>query len=254
MYIDSHAHLGDEVLFAQHKEVLERAFSVGIDAVVNICTNSKTLKRGMELHHSIQPKILLAAATTPHDVESEGESFFSEVEEAALQKKLAAIGETGLDYHYEYSPRQLQKKFLIQYFQLAIKMNLPLIFHCRDAFEDLFLLADTEYKRPTALLHCFTGALEEARQVLDRGWSISFSGIITFKKSEALREVVRYVPMDRMFIETDAPFLAPQSKRGLLNEPSFVVETAKVISEIKNISIESVAESTAKNARAFFAF
>lgn len=254
MYIDSHAHLGDDALFSHHKEILERAFSAGIDSIVNICTNTKTLKRGVELQKSLQPKIILAAATTPHDVEKEGESFFSEVAEAAFQKKLSAIGETGLDYYYEHSPRELQKKFLIQYFHLSIQTNLPLIFHCREAFEDLFLLADAEYKHSSGLLHCFTGTLEEAKQVLDRGWNLSFSGIITFKKSEALREVVRYVPLDRLCIETDAPFLAPQSKRGVLNEPSFMLETAKVVSELKNISIEEVAQSTAKNARAFFSF
>lgn len=165
-----------------------------------------------------------------------------------------ALGETGLDYYYEHSPKELQKKFLIQYFHLAIQTGLPVIFHCRDAFSDLFMLGDAEYKGKPALVHCFTGTVEEAKAALDRGWSISFSGIITFKKSEALREVVKYVPLSKMLIETDAPYLAPQSKRGSLNESSFLSETAQMIAELKQVSLETVAKATSENACAFFSF
>ncbi len=255
MFIDSHAHLGDDSLFSEWKEILERARLAKLDAVVNICTDSKTLERGLLIQKSSPAiPVYLAAATTPHDVEKEGDAFFKEVVEAASQKKLVAIGETGLDYHYEHSPKDIQKKHLINYFHLAKKNDLPVIFHCRDAFSDLFEIADSEYKSPRALLHCFTGTLEEAKQVLDRGWSISFSGIITFKKSIELKEVVKYAPIDRVFIETDAPYLAPQTKRGLRNEPSFVVETAEVVAALKGISLEQVAEQTSKNVRSLFSF
>ncbi len=255
MFVDSHAHLGDDALFPYWKEILQRAKTAKIDAIVNICTNSETLERGLLMQKSnpLIP-IVLAAATTPHDVEKDGDSFFKEVVDLALQKKLVAIGETGLDYHYEYSPKELQKKHLIQYFHLAKKMDLPVIFHCRDAFSDLFELANAEYQSSKALLHCFTGTLEEAKQVLDQGWGISFSGIVSFKKSEPLRDVIRYVPLERMFIETDSPYLAPQTKRGSCNEPAFVVETAQVIANIKGISIEEVAQRTSLNARALFSF
>lgn len=255
MWIDSHAHLGDDALFSSWQDVLERAKLAGLEAIVNICTDQKTLERGMVLQKSHpQVPLVLAAATTPHDVEKEGDTFFPQVAKAASENKLLAIGETGLDYYYEHSPKDLQKKHLIQYFHLAIREQLPVIFHCRDAFSDLFTLADSEYQSPRAVLHCFTGTMEEARQVLDRGWYLSLSGILTFKKSHHLREVAEYVPLDRLFIETDAPYLAPQTKRGLCNEPAFVVETAKVLSEIKKVSLETVAKQTAKNARAFFGF
>ena len=253
MFIDSHAHLGDESLFLRFKDVLENARMAGIDTIVDICTNFQTLERGLLIQASDPPiTVVLAAATTPHDVEKEGDAFFIQVEESALKKKLVAIGETGLDYHYEHSPKEIQKKHMIQYFHLAKKTDLPIIFHCRDAFSDLFALADIEYKNSAALLHCFTGTLEEAKQVLERGWSISFSGIITFKKSEQLREVVKYVPLDRIFIETDSPYLAPQTKRGSCNEPSFIVETAKVIADLKKVPLEQIAECTSNNVKNLF--
>jgi TatD DNase family protein len=255
MWIDSHAHLGDDALFIHWQDILQRAHLSGINAIVDICTDAKTLERGLFLQQSKpQVHVVLAAATTPHDVEKEGDAFFLEVEQAAAQKKLVAIGETGLDYHYEHSPKELQKKHLIKYFHLAKKEDLPIIFHCREAFLDLFAFADGEYQSSKALLHCFTGTISEARQVLDRGWSLSLSGIVTFKKSELLREIAEYVPLDRLFIETDAPYLAPQSKRGLCNEPSFVIETAQMIAKVKNVSLEAVAAQTSANARSLFSF
>lgn len=253
MWIDSHAHLGDDALFVHWQEILRRAREAKVDGIVNICTNSETLKRGLfvKQNHPEVP-VFLAAATTPHDVAKEGDAFFLEVEGAALEKKLVAIGETGLDYYYEHSPKELQKKHLVQYFHLAKKERLPIIFHCREAFSDLFSLADCEYQSARAVLHCFTGTIDEARQVLDRGWYLSLSGIVTFKKSELLREVASYVPLDRLLIETDAPYLSPQSKRGLCNEPSFIGETAQTIAEIKGISPENFARHISNNAREFF--
>jgi TatD DNase family protein len=254
MYIDSHAHLSGEALFPTAKEICSRAMQKQVEAVVNICTDEASLERGLLLKRESDLPILLTAATTPHDVEKEGESFFPKVEKALQNGDLAAIGETGLDYYYEYCPKDAQKKLLIRYFHLAKSQNVPIVFHCREAFNDLFLLADAEYAGGTALLHCFTGTIEEAKAVLHRGWYISFSGIITFKKSELLREVVQYVPLERMLIETDAPFLAPQSKRGKVNEPSFIGETAEMIALIKNVSLEEVAKKTRENAKTFFSF
>jgi TatD DNase family protein len=197
---------------------------------------------------------LNAAATTPHDVEKEGETFFPMVEEKARQGKLIAIGETGLDYHYEYSPAAKQREYVVKYFGLAIETSLPIIFHCRAAFNDLFELADLHYQGRKAVLHCFTGTLEEAKGCLERGWYVSMSGIVTFKKSAQLREVAAFVPLDRLLIETDTPYLAPESKRGKRNEPSYIDETAKIIAELKGISIEELAAATTQNASQFFSF
>jgi TatD DNase family protein len=249
--IDSHAHLTSETLWPHIEQILEGAIQAGVERVVNICTDALTLERGIELSHR-HPWIGNVAATTPHDVETEGESFFPLVVKAAEDKKLLAIGETGLDYHYEHSPRIAQKKYLEKYFDLALRFKLPTVIHCRDAFADLFSIADHCYSRHRLLLHCFTGTLEEAKKALDRGWKISFSGIITFKKSESLRKVVATVPLNSILIETDAPYLAPNSKRGTMNEPAFILETAMCIAQVKQLDIEDVIATTRQNTLNFF--
>ena len=252
MYVDSHAHLSSRELYPDIDAILQRAKDAKVEAIVNICTDSETLLKGMELKQR-KSEVFLTAATTPHDVKKD-DPFFREVQLAAASGKLVAIGETGLDYYYEHAPKELQKLSLQEYFSLALKTNLPLVFHCRDAFSDLFSLADEGYRDSPAVLHCFTGSLLEAKAVLDRGWYISLSGIVSFKKSEALREVAAYVPLDRLLIETDAPYLAPQSQRGKRNEPSFLPETAAVIAQVKNISEDLLAQATCKNAYTFFSF
>jgi TatD DNase family protein len=253
MFVDTHAHLTSEQILADVEMVLKRAMEKGVQRIVNICTDEKSLYEGLLLHEK-HPWVFNTASTTPHDVELEGESFFPMVEQAAIEGKLVAIGETGLDYLYEHSNQNLQKRFLSRYFSLALRQKLPVIFHCREAFEDLFAMADQEYLGAPAVLHCFTGSIEEAKGVLDRGWYLSLSGIVTFKKSERLREIAQYVPLDRLFIETDSPYLAPQSQRGNRNEPAFLPEIAQVIAEVKKVSIHQVAETTANNAAHFFYF
>ena len=251
MYFDSHAHLTSPSVFDQVDEIIARAKDSGVGKIVNICTDEDSLEKGLVLAKQFD-WIFNAAATTPHDVNNEGEFFFPLVEKAALNNDLAAIGETGLDYYYEHSPRALQQQFLIRYFHLAVRFQLPVVIHCRDAFADLFSIADNAFNQPSAVLHCFTGTLEEARQVMDRGWYLSCSGIVTFKKSDSLREVIKFIPLDRLLIETDTPYLAPQSHRGKINEPAFIHETAEMIAKIKGITVEEVASTTSKNAFKFF--
>ena len=184
----------------------------------------------------------------PHDVEREGESAFDSFAQAARSHLLAAIGETGLDFYYKHSNPLIQKEFLVRYLYLAIECKLPVIFHCRQAFDDLFAITDQHYsKGAPAILHCFTGTLGEAKAVLERGWMISFSGIITYKNSEPLRDVARFVPLESILIETDSPYLAPQSKRGQPNEPSFIVETARCLADLKKVSLEEIARTTTAN-------
>lgn len=253
MYTDSHAHITSPQIVAEADQVLLRAHAKGVTRVVNICTDIISLEQGLMLAQKYS-WVYNAAATTPHDVEKEGEEFFPIVKKHALKGDLVAIGETGLDYHYTHSPVRLQKDFLLRYFALALETKLPLIFHCRDAFADLFMLADQHYKTVPALLHCFTGSVDEAKGVFDRGWYLSLSGIVTFKKSEALREVAKMAPLDRLLIETDTPYLAPHSQRGKMNEPAFILETAAAIAAVKGISVEEVAKATSANAETFFSF
>jgi len=251
MFLDSHAHLTCDPVFKDLDGILARAQKEDVDTIINICTDKTTLERGLELAKTCK-WVHNSGATTPHDVEKEGDLYFHLFEKAARKGKLVAIGETGLDYYYEHSPKKLQQEFLVRYFSLAFECNLPVVIHCRDAFADLFTCAEKDFPKGKAVLHCFTGTLEEAKKGVDKGWLISFSGIITFKKSDALRHIVKEIPLNHILIETDTPYLAPQSKRGKSNEPSFIRETAQTIANVKGISIEEVAEITRKNAREFF--
>jgi len=250
--IDSHAHLTSDELFPELEVLVARARLAKVAKIVNICTDVKTLERGI-VAAKLFPEIVNVGSTTPHDVETEGAKFFPDFERAAKNGQLVGIGETGLDYFYEHSNRVLQKEYLIRYFNLAKECKLPVVIHCREAFADLFKIADEHYNNSELVLHCFTGTLDEANEVIRRGWRISFSGIVTFKKSNELREVVKQMPLDRIFIETDAPYLAPQSNRGKRNEPAFVTETGELIAQLKDISPEELFIQTAKNIKQLFA-
>lgn len=253
--IDSHAHLTSPVVFEKLEEILERARQAGIQSIINICTDPLSLERGLALSQRF-PWIYQAAATTPHDVEKEGEEVFGIMAEAARRGFLKAVGETGLDYYYEHSNRDIQKQFLRRYLQLALECSLPVVIHCREAFADFFEILDAEYRvgggYAPGVLHCFTGNMKEAEEVLNRGWMLSLSGIVTFKKSSELQQVAKEVPLEQLLIETDAPYLAPQEHRGKQNEPAFLVETARFVASLKQISLDELARITTRNANHFF--
>lgn len=255
LFIDSHAHLTSPSVFEQIELILTRAQQAGVQTIVNICTDPLSLERGLQLSERY-PWIHQVAATTPHDVEKEGEEVFEIMATSARRGQLKAVGETGLDYHYEHSNRDIQKDFLRRYLQLALECQLPVVIHCREAFADFFEILDADYqlngRHAPGVLHCFTGTLAEAEEVLKRGWMLSLSGIVTFKKSLELQQVAREVPLEQLLIETDTPYLAPQKHRGKPNEPAFLAETAAFIAELKQVSVEELAQATARNARQLF--
>lgn len=251
MLIDSHAHLADDRVYAQLEQIIERAQEAQVKAIVNICTDDKTLERGLEISKHCS-WIYNAAATPPHDVVADGERLFPMMAEHARQGHLVAVGETGLDYHYHQETRDIQQKIFRKYLQLALECQLPVVIHCREAFSDFFAIIDAEYKNAPGVLHCFTGTLSEAEQLIERGWYLSLSGIVTYKKSEELRQVAKMVPLEQLLIETDAPYLAPQSKRSKTNEPSFILETATMIAEVRGMSLQEIAEATSANAQSLF--
>lgn len=255
-YIDSHAHLTSPEVYERADQILTEAWKVGIRNIVNICTDVETLDKGFELTQRY-PWVSLTAATTPHDVARDGEAHFEHIAQAARNGRLVAVGETGLDYYYAHSPKEIQQQFFRRYINLALETNLPLVIHCRDAFEDLYKILDEKYtplrKERVGVLHCFTGTLEEALEGIRRGWMVSFSGIVTFKKSVELKEVAKALPLKHLLIETDTPFLAPQSRRGQPNQPAFIVETARCLAELRGVSEEEIVEATARNARSLFA-
>lgn len=247
-FFDTHAHLTSDSIYPIVDTVIENAKKNGVEKIINICTDTITLQRGVELEKKY-PWIKTAAATTPHDVDTEGDSVFPIIETAAKEKQLIAIGETGLDYYYQHSDKKNQQKFLVKYLHLAMQTHLPVIIHCREAFEDLFSIVSQEYdKKARLILHCFTGSEKEAEKALQKGFYISLSGIVTFKKSTALQEVAKMVPLSQLLIETDSPYLTPQSQRGKQNEPMFIRETASCIAQLKNLSVEQLAKHTYDNA------
>lgn len=251
MLIDSHAHITSDPLYKEIESLIERAKKVSLEYIVNICTDQDSALKGIALHNQY-PCIVNVAATTPHDVKDLGNRDFPFFEKLAFEKKLVAIGETGLDYYYEHSDRELQKEYLIKYFDLAQKTDLPIVIHCREAFQDLFSLADTYWKNSRLLLHCFTGTSEEAQEAIKRGYMISLSGIVTFKKSKELQKIASDIPLKHLLIETDSPYLAPQSKRGRQNEPSYIVETAQFLADLKGIDFSTLSQITTANAKNFF--
>lgn len=248
--IDSHAHLAcfKETI----DEILASAKSVGIEAIINIATCKSDLQFGLDLSQRY-PWVYNTAAITPHDVENQGSEDFSFFKSHV--NDLVAIGETGLDYYYEHSPKQLQQTWFIRYLEFALESNLPIVIHCREAFEDLTVILKEHFaskEAPRGVLHCFTGTQSEAKKVLDLGLMISFSGIVTFKKSIELQQIAKYVPLESIVVETDAPYLAPQSKRGKTNQPAFITETATKIAAIKGLNEKEAFETLVYNTKKLF--
>lgn len=253
--IDSHAHLSSPLFATSIEAALQRAANSGVQAIINICTNPQELAHGLALKRQY-PWISCAGATTPHDAEKEGALYFDEFAAAARQGQLVAVGEIGLDYHYFPQTADIQKDLLKKYLKLAIECNLPVIIHCRNAFDDFFEIIDQHYiingHPGPGVLHCFTGTIDEAQQVIKRGWYLSLSGIVTFKKSYELWEVAKQIPLSQLLIETDSPYLAPQKRRGETNEPAFLIEIAQFVASQRGISLEQLSSAIFHNACQLF--
>ncbi|HXV80388.1 MAG TPA: TatD family hydrolase, partial [Candidatus Binatia bacterium] len=189
----------------------------------------------------------------PHDAKDVGEEELQELKKLAAHPKVIAVGETGLDYFYNHSPREVQRKVFAQFIRLATETGLPLVVHERDAAtEAVEILCREGAGRIKGVIHCFTGDYDAARAYLDLGFYLSFTGIITFKNAEALREVVRKVPLDRIFVETDSPYLTPVPHRGKRNEPAYVRLVAETVGKVKQLDLEKVAQVTTQNVKSLF--
>lgn len=250
MLTDSHAHLihGLTPLEAV-QATLAAAAQAGVSRIINIATSKEELVKGIELKKSYD-WIDLAAATHPHQAAEYLEEF-DFFEQQALKGHCVAIGEIGLDYHYDFVSKDQQRVCFEAYLDLAQRLHLPVIIHCREAFEDFFAIMKA-YPKLRGVLHCFTGHMQDARGVLDMGWFISFSGIVTFKKSVELQEIAKACPIESMLIETDSPYLAPMPYRGKENQPAYVKEVAQFMAALKEVSFEKVALETSKNATSLF--
>ena len=248
MIIDSHCHLDFPDFADDLDQVVERARAAGVERMITIGTQVTRAPRVAEIAERYDD-VFFTVGTHPHEAASEGAANFAAMRKFAAHPKCVGIGEAGLDYHYGYAPRDVAKRVFRGQIGLARELGLPLVIHARDADEDIAdILADEMGQgRFSALLHCFTSSRELAETALGLGLSISFSGVVTFKKSEDLRAIARDVPLDRILVETDAPYLAPIPHRGRRNEPSFVVATADVVAEARGIEPAALAAATRTN-------
>lgn len=253
MLIDSHCHLDFPELAADRTGVLARAKAAGIDGMVTISTRVKRFDEIRAIAEQ-NPEVWCSVGTHPHHADEELHIQVEDLIRLSAHPKCVAIGEAGLDYFYDNAPKEAQETGLRRHIAASRLTGLPLVIHSRSADAHMsFILAEEMGQGSFPfVLHCFTGGAELARKALDLGGYISFSGIITFKNAEEIREVAKFVPSDRYLVETDAPYLAPIPHRGGTNEPSFVAHTAAKVAEVRSISLEQLgAETTANFFRLF---
>ena len=249
MIIDSHCHLDHSSLYVELDDVIKRAKYNQVKYLLTICTTLESFEK-IKLIINKYENIYGTFGIHPHETKkftNVGTKFILNL--VKKYKKVIGIGETGLDFYYNHSEKEIQKKSFIDHINAAIELNIPLIVHSRNAENDTYEIIKKETKNSNLkiLIHCFTGSKEFAKRMLDLNCYISVSGIVTFKKSTELVDTVSYIPVDKLLVETDSPYLAPLPYRGKSNEPSFIIHTVEKLSKIKNISKENIMTSTTNN-------
>ncbi len=250
MFFDSHAHFDDRRFDDDRHEILMSMAAQGVSNITNIGADLKSSKRSVELAEKYD-FMYAAVGVHPHDVKTMDDSYLSELVALSEHKKVVAIGEIGLDYYYDHSPRDAQRYWFKKQMKLAWDLKLPVVIHSRDAMEDTIKICK-ESKIHGGILHCYSGSAESTRIFLDLGYHISFAGPVTFKNARALPEVARLVPEDRLLIETDCPYLAPEPHRGQRNSSAYVRHVAEKLAEIRGVTVEHIAKITSDNAKNLF--
>lgn len=258
MYVDSHAHLEGPRFEKDRGEALYRAQEAGVEAIVAIGNGDgpENFDCGVKLAEG-HPWIWATVGIHPHEARLADEAAYARIVEIARHPKAIAVGEIGLDYYYEHSPREVQREVFTRQVELAARVGKPIVVHNRpsdnsdDAWVELFQLLEKHW-RGGGVLHCFTGTVEHMRRAVEMGFMISFAGNVSYPKAEQIREAAKETPLGRMLIETDSPYLAPMPYRGKRNEPAFVVETARAIGEIRGVSGEEIGRATTENFYRFF--
>ena len=254
MLIDSHAHIQGKEYAGEAAAVIERARAAGVEQIIAVggAGDMSSNSDAVALADSFV-NIYATVGMHPHDAKDVGPDELEKLKDLALHPKVIAVGETGLDYYYNHSPRDVQRRVFAQFIHMARETELPIVVHERDAASDgAELLRSEGEKKLRGVIHCFTGNYEAARAYLDLGFYISFTGIITFKNAQALRDVVRQIPLERMLVETDSPYLTPVPHRGKRNEPAYVRLVAATVASVKAVTLEEVARVTTDNTRQLF--
>jgi len=246
--VDSHCHLDDEQFAQDRDETIERARAAGIERMMAIGTGNgpPDLEAGIRLADRY-PFVFATAGVHPHDAAKATPETLDRLAELAKHPKVLAIGEIGLDYHYDFSPRPVQRSVFTQQLSVAARAQKPIVIHTREAWDDT-LAAVREHGLPFGgIMHCFTGGPKEAEQALALGFHLSFGGIVTFPKANGVRQAAASTPEDRLLVETDAPYLAPVPHRGKRNEPAFLVETVRRLAEVRGVTADNIALLTSGN-------
>ena len=255
MFIDSHAHLDDSQFDADRDAAIERARAAGVKYLLAVSGGSGP--DGLASALPIAEKhdwIYATVGIHPHEAAKAGKCHFDRLPKEANNPKVIGVGEIGLDYYYDHSPSEIQKNVLIRQLEIARELKLPVIIHCRDAWEDLTNIIEVHWK-PAGLggiLHCFSGSLEQAHKFIGWGFYISFAGPLTFKKADGLRAIAAELPLDCLLTETDCPYLAPVPHRGKRNEPAFVLETTRTLAALRNMTEAEMGEQVIRNFERLF--
>jgi TatD DNase family protein len=254
MLIDTHCHLDFDDFADERDAIVDRARAAGLTRMITISTRFAKFPTIVGLAETY-PEIFCTVGTHPHQAHEESDVTLDDLVSAAAHPKCVGIGEAGLDYHYDQAPRDVAQRVFRTHIAAARETGLPLVIHARDADADVAAILEDEMGKGAfkALLHCFTASRELAEAAVALGLYISFSGVVTFKKSDELRAIAHDVPLDRLLVETDAPFLAPVPYRGKRNEPAYVAETAKVLAAVRGMNASDFAAATTANALRLFA-
>jgi TatD DNase family protein len=253
--VDTHCHLDPQYFPAGPDDVLTRARAAGVHGfvVVGVGKDLAPARAAVALAKRMPERVGAAVGIHPHDAVTLTDASFAELASLAREPEVAAVGEIGLDYHYDHSPREVQRAAFAKLVNLAREVNKPIVVHTREAPADTIdILRSEGAKDVGGVIHCFSEDRAFAEKALDLGFDVSFSGIVTFKNAAAIHEVAKWAPLDRIVVETDSPYLAPVPVRGKPCEPSYVIHTARRVAELRNIALEALAEATTVNAERLF--
>jgi len=250
MFFDTHAHYCDKRFNEDRDELLGSMLESGVSLILNAGSSLRSSRQSIELANKYS-FVYASVGVHPHDAKSMNDNTIYELQELLSDLKAVAVGEIGLDYHYDFSPRDVQKARFREQLELARSLELPVIVHERESLQDTLDML-REYSDLNGVLHCFSGSWETAKIVLDLGWHLSFGGVITFKNARRALEVIEKMPLDRIMLETDCPYLAPEPMRGRRNSSLNLKYIAEKIAEVRRITLEEVAVATTENGKRFF--
>lgn len=251
MLIDTHAHLDDPRLLDQVEDVIREFREEGGKLIINPSYDKASMERAVHLSRNWD-LVYAAVGMHPHDAKDADPAFFQALEGWLKEEKVIAVGEIGLDYHYDNSPRDVQQEIFERQLDIAVKAGLPVVIHSREAHQDTYSMLKKYEGRVIGIMHSYSGSWEMAKSYLDMGYYLSFSGPITFKNSRKLPEVAQNAPLDRILVETDSPYLTPVPFRGKTNKPLFVKYVAQKVAQIKEVPVETLLESVERNVRTLF--